>query len=106
MTCFSFSGTTDSLQLSDMYKKRKNMHCGEFQNLTAKTYVEFGIALRVIGQTDDKLVRSQISLESPDGKRPIALYLGAWQDSVSEHKMDHAGGAGIHDALTLHHVCL
>lgn len=64
------------------------------------------MALRVICQTDDKLVRSQISLESPDGKEPIALDLGARQDSVSEPKMDRAGGAGIHDALTLHHVCL
>lgn len=54
------------------------MHGGEFQNLTAKRYVEFGMALRVICQTDDKLVRSQISLESPNGKRLIALYMGAW----------------------------
>lgn len=77
----------------------------KFQNLT-KRYVKFGMALRVICQTDDKLVWSQISLKSPDSKRPIALYLGAWQDSVSEHKMDRAGGAGVHDALTLHHVCL
>lgn len=61
-----------------------------------------GGALRVVCQTGDKRVQSQVGLQSPCGDGAADLQLGAGHDSVGEHELDRAWWVGVNDALALH----